>query len=204
MQMNWSAFRKKTDNCQFFKANSAFKIFQSQNKAVFQLLETLKIFQTRKKPQEAKEIQSEKSSLSALRSLDFILETGCGDLKSWESFCQLVCFIFSRCPVQSTLRAKGGTEAQPGTFRWDQRLELKFPVQFCHPHVQNSQQVGVCCPCPFPEPQQSPGPGAEGVNDKKKFIMCSHCSLSAGISEAAFDKMAGAKFSMCRLEVKCN
>lgn len=205
MQMNWSAFRKKTDNCQYLKANSAFKIFSLRIKLSFNYLKLWKFFQTRqKKTQEATEIQSETSSLSALRSLDFILETGCGDLKSWEPLCQLVCFIFSQCPLLSTLRAKGGTEAQPGTFRWDQWLELKFPVQFCHPHVQNSQQVGVCCPCPFPEPQHSPGPGTEGVNDKKKFIMCSHCSLSAGISEAAFDKMAGAKFSMCRLEVKCN
>lgn len=46
--------------------------------------------------------------------------------------------------------------------------------------------------------------GAEGVNDKKKFVVCSHRSLSAGISEAEFDKMAAEKFSMCRLEVKCN
>lgn len=46
--------------------------------------------------------------------------------------------------------------------------------------------------------------GAEGVNGRKKFIMCSHCSLSAGTSVAEFDKMAAEKFSMCRLEVKCN
>lgn len=57
------------------------------------------------------------------------------------------------------------------------------------------------CPCVLQIPRVQ---GAEGVNDKKKFIMCSHCSLSAGISEAEFDKMAAAKFSMCRLEVKCN
>lgn len=52
--------------------------------------------------------------------------------------------------------------------------------------------------------QTSYAEGTEGVNDKKKFIMCSHCSVSAGISEAEFDKMAAVKFSMCRLEVKCN
>lgn len=46
--------------------------------------------------------------------------------------------------------------------------------------------------------------GAEGVNGRKEFIMCNHCSLSAGISDAEFDKMAAEKFSMCRLEVKCN
>lgn len=97
-------------------------------------------------------------------------------------------------------------------------VKIFSQISFCHPSVQKSpfplpasrycvcsRSRGAAPALPWPQhPTGTPRAGAEGVNDKKKFIMYSQCSLSAGISEAEFDKMAAAKFSMCRLEVKCN
>jgi len=98
-------------------------------------------------------------------------------------------------------------------------INISSQISCCHPRLYKSpvpvasEQVTCvrrerrCCRAPSPGPCTLQIPrvqGTEGVNDKKKFSMCSQCRLSAGVSEAEFDKMAAAKFSMCRLEVKCN
>lgn len=44
--------------------------------------------------------------------------------------------------------------------------------------------------------------GSEAVKDEKKSR--GFATVSAGVPETEIDKMALVKFSMCRLEIKCN
>lgn len=208
--MNWSAFGKKTDNCQFFKANSAFNIFSLRKKLSFNYLKLWKSFKQGKKNQ-PKPTPRSKSNREWEVFISSIKESGFypGDQLWWSeklgiimSTCLLYLFTTSRSKY-STCKGREQRHSQAPSDEissWNSNSQSNSVM----PRCKIPSWLSVCCPCPFPEPQHSPGLGTEGVNDKKKFIMCSHCSLSAGISEAAFDKMAGAKFSMCRLEVKCN
>lgn len=205
MQMNWSAFRKKTDNCQYLKANSAFKIFSLRIKLSFNYLKLWKSFKQGKKNPRSRRNTEWEVFIFRIKESGFYP----GAQLWWSeklgiimSTCLFYLFTMSHSKCSTCKRRDRGT-GRHLQMRSVAGMKISSAI-LSSPRLQNSQQVGVGCPCPFPEPQHSPGPGTEGVNDKKKFIMCSHCSLSAGISEAAFDKMAGAKFSMCRLEVKCN
>lgn len=208
MQMNWSAFGKKTDNCQFFKANSAFKIFSLRIKLSFNYLKLWKSFKQGKKKK--KNPRSKRNREWEVFIIS-IKESGFypGDWLWWS---EKLGIIMSTCLLYLSTMSRSKYSACKGRDRGTARhlqmrsvagIKISSPI-LSSPGPKFPAGGYVCCPCPFPEPQHSPGLGTEGVNDKKKFIMCSHCSLSAGISEAAFDKMAGAKFSMCRLEVKCN